>query len=97
MEEFYDERRATWKGPHFDHSKGAERRFAKALRTQGADATMSLEVLRFDTGEVLEGQINGDPLAQSFSFAQEFEDDVSGADGGTGSLDTYTDYTTVEC
>jgi len=44
--------------------------YCDILRTQGSDATMSLEVLRFSTEEVYEGQLNGDPLALSFSFAQ---------------------------
>ncbi len=38
MADFFLENRSTWKGPHFDDKKGAEKRFAKALAKQGADA-----------------------------------------------------------
>ena len=36
--------------------------YCDVIRTQGADATMSVEVLRFATEEVYEGQLNGTPL-----------------------------------
>ena len=67
--------------------------YCDVIRTQGADATMSLEVLRFSTEEVYEGQLNGDPLALSFSFAQTYQDDIV-ADPATDS-DTYTEYVNV--
>ena len=70
--------------------------YCDIIRTQGPDATMAIEVLRYDTEEILEGQLNGDPLVQSFSFAQEFEDDVAPIPDNSGSsLDTYTEYMTV--
>jgi len=70
--------------------------YCDVIRTQGPDATMAIEVLRYDTQEILEGQLNGDPLVQSFSFAQEFEDDVAPTPNNSGSsLDTYTEYMTV--
>ncbi len=37
--------------------------YCDIIRTQGSDATMSLQVLRFSTEEVYEGQLNGDPLS----------------------------------
>jgi serine protease Do len=55
--------------------------YCDVIRTQGADATMSIEVLRFATEEVLEGQLNGTPLELSFSFAQEFDEEVPDATG----------------
>jgi serine protease Do len=67
--------------------------YCDVLRTKGSDATMSLEVLRFATEEVYEGQLNGSPLELSFSFAQEFEDDVN-TNAGSGS-DTYSEFVTV--
>ncbi len=67
--------------------------YCDILRTKGSDAAMSVEVLRYATDEFLEGEINGDPLVQSFSFAQEFDDDVGG-DAGTGPA-TYANFQTV--
>ncbi|MGI9601215.1 MAG: S1C family serine protease, partial [Acidimicrobiales bacterium] len=69
--------------------------YCDILRTQGSEDVLAVEVLRFETGEVLEGQLNGDPLELSFSFAQEFEEEVA-EDPGDAALDTYTDYVTVE-
>ncbi len=67
--------------------------YCDVIRTQGADATMSIEVLRFSTEEVYEGQLNGTPLALSFSFAQQFQDDV--AEDPTAAADTYANYVSV--
>jgi serine protease Do len=65
--------------------------YCDVLRTKGSDATMSIEVLRFATEEVYAGQINGKPLELSFSFAQQFQDDVS-----TGSdANFYSDFVTL--
>jgi serine protease Do len=63
--------------------------YCDVIRTNGADATMSVEVLRFETEEVLEGQLNGTPLELSFSFAQEFDEEVPDAGGA------YTEFVTV--
>ena len=68
--------------------------YCDVIRTQGADATMSIEVLRFSTEEVYEGQLNGDPLALSFSFAQTYQDEVA-TDDPASATDTYTDYVNV--
>ena len=38
-----------------------------------------IEVLRFSTGEVLAGQLNGDPLVASFSFSSELTGDTGQA------------------
>ena len=43
--------------------------YCDILRGHSAADVMSIEVLRFDTEEVLEGQLNGQVLEQSFSFA----------------------------
>jgi serine protease Do len=71
---------------------GTLKDYCDIIRTQGADATMSIEVLRFSTEEVYEGQLNGEPLVLSFSFAQEFDDDFE--DDGSGG-DTYSDYVSI--
>lgn len=62
--------------------------YCDIIRTNGTDATLSIEVLRLGSEEVLTGQINGTPLVQSFSFMQELSSEVGGTD--TGSL--YTEY-----
>lgn len=45
--------------------------YCDILRTRSASDTFSVQVLRFATQEVLEGQINGRALEQAFSFAQQ--------------------------
>jgi serine protease Do len=69
--------------------------YCDVIRTNGSDATMSIEVLRFATEEVYEGQLNGTPLELSFSFAQEFEEDVAVGDDPAVAADTYTEYVSV--
>jgi serine protease Do len=50
--------------------------YCDVIRTAGTKA-IAVEVLRYDTEEVLRGEINGDKaLEQAFSFRQEVEDDV---------------------
>lgn len=74
--------------------------YCDILRSHGANDTLSVQVLRYATEEVLEGQINGSPLAQAFSFAQELGDEVadtpppSDTAGGNASP-TYTDYMSI--
>ena len=45
--------------------------YCEILRSHTADDVMAIEVLRFDTEEVLEGQLNGRELQQSVSLAAE--------------------------
>jgi hypothetical protein len=59
--------------------------YCDVIRTQGADAPMSLEVLRYATGEVLKGQINGRALTAAGSFA-------AGSNGGDGVGASYSSY-----
>ncbi len=68
--------------------------YCDVLRSHNSSDTMSIEVLRYATQEVLEGQLNGDPLAQSFSFAQEVQvDDGTSGDTGTDTgAATYENY-----
>ena len=50
-------------------------------------------MLRYDTSEVLTGEINGDkPLELSFSFAQAVEEEVP-VDAATATYDSYTTLT----
>lgn len=66
--------------------------YCDIVRTRGEDAVFEIEVLRYATEEVLEGEINGAPLEQSFSFAQEVDESV--AEGPAGET-FYTEYVTV--
>jgi len=69
--------------------------YCDVLRSNTPEDTLAIEVLRFSTEEVLEGQLNGDPLATSFSFAQEIGQEVEESGGGT-SPTTYTEYVPIE-
>lgn len=68
--------------------------YCDILRSNDPEDTMNVEVLRFDTEEVLEGQLNGRPLEASFSFAQAVGEEVQDnnqAGGDTGTA-TYTEF-----
>ncbi|MFN2134698.1 MAG: S1C family serine protease [Candidatus Promineifilaceae bacterium] len=65
--------------------------YCNILRSHNRDDVLSVEVLRFETSELLDGQLNGRPLEASFSFAQEIaESDASGQlEEGPESYDNY--------
>lgn len=68
--------------------------YCEILRSHSADDVMAIEVVRFDTEEVLEGQLNGRPLQQSVSLAT----DDSGAqqtDATTPASETYDEFVSV--
>ncbi len=67
--------------------------YCDVLRTHGADATLTVDILRFDTSETLHGQINGNPLEVVSSFASDFQGDVGQGTGGSAA--SYTDYVSV--
>jgi serine protease Do len=72
---------------------GTFKDYCDVIRTAGEGAPMAVEVLRYDTSEVLKGEINGDkPLELSFSFADEVGDEV-GDDSGAAA--PAYDYETV--
>jgi serine protease Do len=55
---------------------GTFKDYCDVIRTAGTKP-IAVDVLRFDTKEVLRGEINGDqPLATTFSFADQVEDDT---------------------
>jgi serine protease Do len=66
--------------------------YCDILRSNTADDVMSVEVLRFDTQEVLEGQLNGRALEPSFSFAVAAEDEVADNPGNDTGGQTVNDY-----
>lgn len=59
--------------------------YCDILRSHSATDALSVSVLRFDTQEGLEGQINGEPLTQAFSFAAAAES-AGEVDSSSGSL-----------
>jgi serine protease Do len=63
--------------------------YCDILRTHNPGDTLNIEVLRFATQEVLEGQLNGRKLEQRFSFAQQVEG------GESAGATKYSGYTTV--
>lgn len=66
--------------------------YCDILRTRTPQDTMDVQVLRFATGEILEGQLNGRPLEQTIVFGRELEGEVeSGPEGQTYTYTTITD------
>ncbi len=52
--------------------------YCDILRSHDAGSTLAIKVLRFATSEVLEGQLNGRELTQSFSFGGTVDDNNGG-------------------
>lgn len=70
--------------------------YCDILRTHGKDATLSLEVWRYETDEVLEGQINGQTLKVVSSFDGQTTRGTSsgGTSGGGATGSGYSSYVT---
>ena len=74
--------------------------YCDILRSHLATDTLAIEVLRYDTSEVLAGKLNAtpeEPLSTVFTMGS---DDTGGSTGGTGSSGggdtaTYPEYTTI--
>ena len=64
--------------------------YCDILRTHGPEATLAIEVLRYQDGRYLEGQLNGRPLETSFSFESELGSAVGGDAGATS--EAYSTY-----
>ena len=71
--------------------------YCDILRTHDSDDKLAIEVLRFSSQEILEGQLNGRELEQTFSFAQTLEEEASdNTTNSSGTTDTtYSDYMTI--
>ncbi len=66
--------------------------YCDILRSHDPGDILRVEVIRFATAEVLEGQLNGRELEQSFSFAQELQGEVDeNAETVTYNYTTVTD------
>jgi serine protease Do len=70
---------------------GTMKDYCDVLRTRNATDTMAVEVLRWDTQEVLEGQLNGRPLAVSYVLGSS---DTGATSTGEPSTDTGGTYPT---
>jgi serine protease Do len=66
--------------------------YCDILRSHNPTDVLSIEVLRYDTQEVLDGQLNGRTLETSFSFANELDQELG---NDTGTTTGYSDYTLV--
>ena len=73
-------------------SDGTMSDYCDVLRSHNKDDTLDIEVLRYATGEVLTGQINGRELETSVSFSDTVTDDFDDVVEDTG---TYSGYSTV--
>lgn len=59
-------------------SDGTMSDYCDVLRSHDADDTLDIEVLRYGTGEVLAGQINGRDLETALTLTDTIADDISG-------------------
>lgn len=66
--------------------------YCDILRSHSPQDTLSMEVLRFASQELLEGQLNGRELSTTLSFAEELDAQVE-TEGEEGEV--YSDYITV--
>jgi serine protease Do len=62
--------------------------FCDVIRTQGTSGVIPVEVVRYDTSQVLRGQFNGDALVEAFSFAEELEEEAT-VEETTATYDEY--------
>lgn len=78
---------------------GSMATYCDILQSHDSEDVLSVQVLRFATEEVLEGQINGRELTTSFSIAEEVngKGDTTGTSGSgeEGAAPTYDGYTTI--
>jgi serine protease Do len=72
---------------------GTFKDYCDVIRTAGSNP-IAVDVLRWDTSEVLRGEINGSqPIELAFSFAEEIEDDVNVDAGGPATYSGYQSLT----
>jgi serine protease Do len=57
--------------------EGTMEEFCDIIRTQGEEGVIDIEVLRYDTSQVLRGQLNGAALTEAFSFAEELDEEAT--------------------
>ncbi len=69
--------------------------YCDILRTHTPQDVLDIQVLRFDTQEVLDGQLNGSSLEQSYSFAQEVAEEAGATPAESGAAASYARYVTI--
>lgn len=75
-------------------TSGTYKEYCSVLRSNDIDDAMAVRVLRLDSKQVLEGEINGKPLEPVFSFENQLADQVPNTGGSTSAeLDLVTDDT----
>lgn len=67
--------------------------YCDILRSREPQDVMAIEVLRFGTEEVLEGELNGSPLVQAFSFAQALSDEATTTE--EGATESYSEFVSI--
>ena len=73
---------------------GTMEEYCDVLRTANLEDAMSVRVMRLDTEEYLEGELNGDEEIQvSYSFAQEYGDELESGDTSDVTFGTISDDT----
>jgi serine protease Do len=75
---------------------GTKADYCDILRSHTSSDTLNIEILRWATQEVLQGQINGRELAQVATFGDTLQENVDqGGDTNVNNSGAYTDYMTV--
>ncbi|MGQ0600190.1 MAG: trypsin-like peptidase domain-containing protein [Anaerolineales bacterium] len=74
---------------------GTMTEYCDIIRSHKATDTLSIEVLRYGTQEVLAGQLNGRELAVTYSFAEQLGSDVD-TTTTSGSGTSYSSYVLVQ-
>lgn len=74
---------------------GTMKDYCEVLRGHDASDKLRVEVLRFADEKVYEGQLNGNRLEETFSFAQALEPEIEAATGNDDTSD-YDGYDTVK-
>lgn len=72
---------------------GTMREYCDVLRSHAVDDVLPIEIVRFDTAEILGGQLNGPALELVTSFADELDDDVVDQPAGDVTYVEVTDET----
>jgi serine protease Do len=72
---------------------GTLNEYCDVLRSNDLTDAISLRVVRLDTEEVLEGELNGPELEATFSFASELGGDLEGGGGGEAPSSEFTEVT----
>lgn len=73
-------------------SDGTMSDYCDVLRSHDSDDTLDIEVLRYATGEVLTGQLNGRELEATATFTETIEEDIT---QGVEESGTYSGYINV--